>query len=46
MYPLNSQVIADTPDRKFFYQREAMLSNGTWMNRSSPFQDPGKLLEK
>jgi predicted TIM-barrel fold metal-dependent hydrolase len=25
MYPLDTQNIADTPDRKFFYQREAML---------------------
>jgi predicted TIM-barrel fold metal-dependent hydrolase len=25
MYPLNTQSMADTPDRKFFYQREAML---------------------
>jgi predicted TIM-barrel fold metal-dependent hydrolase len=25
MLPLNAQAMADTPDRKFFYQREAML---------------------
>jgi uncharacterized protein len=25
MLPLNSEAMADTPDRKFFYQREAML---------------------
>ncbi len=25
MLPLNGQAMADTPDRKFFYQREAML---------------------
>ena len=25
MYPLNTEAMADTPDRKFFYQREAML---------------------
>jgi predicted TIM-barrel fold metal-dependent hydrolase len=25
LFPLNNQVMADTPDRKFFYQREEML---------------------
>src|SRR5262249_31678029 len=25
LFPLNNQVMSDTPDRKFFYQREEML---------------------
>jgi len=42
MYPLNSQVIADTPDRKFFYQREAMLLK-RYMDESGAATVPGTL---
>jgi hypothetical protein len=33
LFPLNNQVMADTPDRKFFYQREEMLLK-RYMNES------------
>jgi hypothetical protein len=42
MYPLDTQSMVDTPDRKFFYQREAMLLR-RYMNDSGTSTLPNTL---
>ena len=42
MYPLNTQSMADTPDRKFFYQREATLLK-RYMDASGAPSVPGTI---
>src|SRR5262249_23267080 len=44
MYPVNTQNMADTPDRKFFYQREATLLK-RYMNDSGVSSVPSSLDE-
>lgn len=42
MYPFNTQSMADTPDRKFFYQREAALLK-RYMDESGVPSVPGSI---